>query len=48
MTIWQFVQNQVLGMRWLNDLIGWGAFRSRPGHRRTPGRQRANFFSMMW
>lgn len=24
MTIWQFVQNQVLGMRWLNDLIGGG------------------------
>ena len=24
MNIWQFVQNQVLGMRWLNDLIGGG------------------------
>ena len=24
MNIWQFVQNQVLGMRWLSDLIGGG------------------------
>lgn len=24
MVIWQFIQDQVLGMRWLNDLIGIG------------------------
>ena len=25
--LWEFVQNQILGMKWLNELIGWILFK---------------------
>lgn len=45
MGVWQFIQDQVLGMKWLNELIGkglslWQGIKERRSERANPESKR--------
>lgn len=48
MEIWRFIQDQILGMKWLNELIGAGHSTSGLDAGGGDRRERSVFFSAMY